>query len=152
MRSVLPSFLTSFHTEKLEKMFTNLDVDGNGTIDFHEFKAGVKREPLLVQAFLAPVQQGSLAAAPAAQRQVTALGGGKAVATARPEESPTADLKSFTAPPNEELSQRPQLGEEGEQRGVVENTAPASKEIGHCVDKKGSVEVKRAVSELPGDV
>lgn len=49
-------------------MFQKLDIDGNGTIDFDEFKAGVKREPMLVQAFLAPVQQGSLASAPAARR------------------------------------------------------------------------------------
>lgn len=50
-------------------MFSMLDVDGNGTIDFDEFKSGVKREPLLVQAFLAPVQQGSLGAAPATRKR-----------------------------------------------------------------------------------
>lgn len=53
-------------------MFKMLDIDGNGTIDFDEFKAGVKREPLLVQAFLAPVQQGSLVTAPAARRRASA--------------------------------------------------------------------------------
>lgn len=51
-------------------------MDGNGTIDFEEFKAGAKREPLLVKAFLAPVQQGSLATAPAAARKATIAGAG----------------------------------------------------------------------------
>lgn len=54
--------------ERLTEMFKSLDVDGNGTIDFEEFKAGVKREPLLVRAFLAPVQQGSLLSAPVTRR------------------------------------------------------------------------------------
>lgn len=49
-------------------MFAMLDTDGNGMIDFEEFKAGVKREPLLVEAFLAPVQQGLLSSTPAARQ------------------------------------------------------------------------------------
>ena len=50
-------------------LFKRLDLDGNGTIDFDEFKAGAKKEPLLVKAFLAPIQQGSLVTAPAAVRK-----------------------------------------------------------------------------------
>ena len=69
-------------TEKLKEMFDKLDVDGNGAIDFIEFKTGVKREPLLVQAFLAPVQQGSLTTAPAAQRQTAAKEGREESSTA----------------------------------------------------------------------
>ncbi|CAM9579602.1 unnamed protein product, partial [Hapterophycus canaliculatus] len=40
---------------ELNELFKRLDADGNGTIDFEEFKAGARREPLLVNAFLAPV-------------------------------------------------------------------------------------------------
>lgn len=53
-------------------MFSLLDVDGNGAIDFDEFKSGVKREPLLVQAFLGPVQQGSLGNAPVTKKRSSA--------------------------------------------------------------------------------
>lgn len=67
MLSPLP-FLV-FLTGGLEQLFKRLDADGNGTIDYDEFKAGAKREPLLVKAFLAPVQQGSLTRAPAATRR-----------------------------------------------------------------------------------
>ncbi|CAM9934371.1 unnamed protein product [Pylaiella littoralis] len=58
----------------LTELFKRLDLDGNGTIDFEEFKAGAEREPLLVEAFLAPVQQGSLARAPAAVRKSKPVG------------------------------------------------------------------------------
>lgn len=76
-------------------MFRKLDADGNGAIDFAEFKAGVQREPLLVEAFLAPVRQGSLApAVPKARKTLSqagsaasaismGAGGGKAMEGAR---------------------------------------------------------------------
>lgn len=67
--------------DKLSEMFQDLDVDGNGVIDFGEFKAGAKREPLLVEAFLAPVRQGSLATAPAARRRSSLLGSGASAET-----------------------------------------------------------------------
>lgn len=71
-------------------MFKKLDVDGNGAIDFDEFKAGVKKEPLLVKAFLAPVQQGSLATAPAAARK-TKAGAGSGPVTAAVEAARTPE-------------------------------------------------------------
>ncbi len=66
---MLSPFFSIFFTGGLEQLFKRLDADGNGTIDYDEFKAGAKREPLLVKAFLAPVQQGSLTRAPAATRK-----------------------------------------------------------------------------------
>lgn len=74
----------------LTELFKRLDVDGNGTIDFDEFKAGAKKEPLLVKAFLAPVQQGSLAMAPAAVRK-TKPGAGSGPAGASREVSTTSE-------------------------------------------------------------
>ena len=70
--SLFPSFILSlfFSTGELEELFKRLDADGNGTIDYDEFKVGVEKEPLLVKAFLAPVQQGSLTKAPAADRSL----------------------------------------------------------------------------------
>lgn len=70
-------------TDELTELFKRLDVDGNGTIDFDEFKAGAKKEPLLVNAFLAPVHQGSLATAPAAVRKTKPGAGSGPVAAAR---------------------------------------------------------------------
>jgi len=38
---------------KIEEIFVRLDADGNGSIDFDEFKTGVLSDPILVQAFRA---------------------------------------------------------------------------------------------------
>jgi len=42
---------------KIEEVFVRLDQDGNGTIDFEEFKQGVLMDPVLVQAFLTPLKE-----------------------------------------------------------------------------------------------
>eukprot|EP00752_Nemacystus_decipiens_P012818 g11352.t1 len=81
---------TSPSEDELTELFKKLDVDGNGTIDFDEFKAGAKNEPLLVRAFLAPVQQGSLATAPAAVRK-TKSGEGSGPGAASREASGTSE-------------------------------------------------------------
>lgn len=70
-------------------------MDGNGTIDFEEFKAGAKREPLLVKAFLAPVQQGSLATAPAAARKAKIAGAGSSE-TAKKSPEPVVESEKGT--------------------------------------------------------
>lgn len=85
--------LHSAFPEKLTEMFRKLDLNGNGTIDFAEFKAGVKREPLLVRAFLAPVQQGSLATAPAARRRASGGGGGGLFEKASAESATNSESK-----------------------------------------------------------
>lgn len=87
-------FIVRFASRKdeLTELFKKLDVDGNGTIDFDEFKAGAKKEPLLVKAFLAPVQQGSLATAPAAARKTKAgAGAGAGPAAASRETARTSE-------------------------------------------------------------
>lgn len=92
---------------ELTELFKRLDVDGNGTIDFEEFKAGARKEPLLVKAFLAPVQQGSLATAPATagrrQKKSGACAGGDAApaasAAAAPAAAPAAAAPGAAAAP-----------------------------------------------------
>ena len=40
----------------IEDIFARLDSDGNGMIDFNEFKQGILRDPVLVQSILKPIQ------------------------------------------------------------------------------------------------
>ena len=43
--------------DKLESIMQKLDTDGDGTITYAEFKAGIFSEPVLVQAFLQPLDK-----------------------------------------------------------------------------------------------
>jgi calcium-dependent protein kinase len=42
---------------KIEDIYHRLDQDGNGTIDYEEFKQGVMLDPVLIQAFLTPIKE-----------------------------------------------------------------------------------------------
>eukprot|EP00516_Mucochytrium_quahogii_P009815 CAMPEP_0203775320 /NCGR_PEP_ID=MMETSP0099_2-20121227/5994_1 /ASSEMBLY_ACC=CAM_ASM_000209 /TAXON_ID=96639 /ORGANISM=" , Strain NY0313808BC1" /LENGTH=504 /DNA_ID=CAMNT_0050673941 /DNA_START=254 /DNA_END=1768 /DNA_ORIENTATION=+ len=54
LRTVLRGDYMSL-VEKLESIFQNLDTTGDGRISYEEFKMGIFSEPVLVQAFLAPM-------------------------------------------------------------------------------------------------
>ena len=41
---------------QIEDIFARLDSDGNGTIDYEEFKAGITNEVILIQNFIKPIQ------------------------------------------------------------------------------------------------
>ncbi|CAM9628981.1 unnamed protein product [Ectocarpus sp. 6 AP-2014] len=98
------------HDRKLSELFKRLDKDGNGTIDFEEFKAGAKREPLLVEAFLAPVQQGSLATTPAAVGRIQKGSGGPAAAGSRQAAVARSDAKNNAAGNSSPDAKQPKAG------------------------------------------
>jgi len=41
---------------QIEEIFARLDKDGNGMIDFEEFKAGISKERILIDYFVAPIR------------------------------------------------------------------------------------------------
>jgi calcium-dependent protein kinase len=43
-------------TQQIEDIFARLDSDGNGTIDFQEFKNGITKDKILIQHFVQPIQ------------------------------------------------------------------------------------------------
>lgn len=91
-------------------MFKELDLDGNGTIDFEEFKAGAKKAPLLVKAFLAPVQQGSLATTPAAARTATSCEASGPVAASCEEGASHRASETTTEAPEDAAAPTEQTG------------------------------------------
>eukprot|EP00903_Cladosiphon_okamuranus_P009913 g9412.t1 len=157
---------TTSSEEELTELFKRLDLDGNGTIDFDEFKAGAKKEPLLVEAFLAPVQQGTLSTAPAAVRKTNVGAGSGPVAgscgAARASETSArgqADGQTTPASPCDSEPCSPGMASAAtsvapEHFGSwTEVPAPKAGGVG-CdddVDARGTLSSKRSRVELEGE-
>jgi len=59
--NILSGFDNETLTAKLEEIFQRMDTNGDGEIQYEEFKAGIFSEPVLVQCFLQPMDHiGSL--------------------------------------------------------------------------------------------